>query len=490
MNRPPRQVDLAELAAEVMRERGLKPDFPKEVLRQVERLVGPATPASEGRACDLRHMLWASIDNEDSRDLDQLTVAEDLGHGTVRVYVAIADVDALVRKSSPVDAHARHNTTSVYTPARIFPMLPERLSTDLTSLNPNEDRLAVVVAFVVDARGVVQDAEVFRAGVHNKAKLAYPSVGAWLEGAADMPPAIAAVDGLADNLLLQDAVAQRLFERRHEHGALVLETIEPRAMMQDGEVLDIVVEPRNRAHAIIEDFMIAANGVVARFLELKGLPSFRRVVRSPERWDRIQALAAEYDTDLPEEPDAAALQRFLLQRRRADPAGFPDLSLTVIKLLGRGEYAVHMPRSEAEGHFGLAVRDYAHSTAPNRRYPDVITQRLVKSALNGSGIAYGPAELGELAQHCTAQEDAAKKVERQMAKSAAAMLLANRIGHEFSGIVTGAKPKGVWVRVFRPPVEGRVVEGGKHLDVGDRVSVRLIDVDVLRGYLDFAVVRH
>jgi exoribonuclease-2 len=479
-------VDLAELAALAMTARGLEPEFPKEALEQAAKLKGPARPSETDNVRDLRSLLWASIDNDDSQDLDQLTVSEQLTDGVVRIYVAVADVDALVRKNSPVDVHARRNTTSVYTAARIFTMLPERLCYDLTSLNAREERLAVVVAYTVDREGAVSEPEIYRALVDNKAKLTYNAVGAWLEGRADMPPQVAAVEGLAEQLSVQDEVAQRLCERRHERGALVLDTVESRAVLEEGVVVDIVPEEKNRAHAIIEDFMIAANGVVAGFLEEKGHPSFRRVVRSPERWDRIQALAAEYDFELPDDPDPVALQRFLIQRRAADPLGFPDLSLTVIKLLGRGEYVVHEPGSIADGHFGLAVRDYAHSTAPNRRYPDVITQRLVKTALVGRGTAYGVDELGELAQHCTAQEDAAKKVERQIAKSAAAMLLESRIGERFDGIITGAKEKGVWVRIFKPPVEGRVVEGGKRFDVGDRVTVRLVEVDVVRGYIDFS----
>lgn len=488
MSRTTNRIDLAELAAHAMRERGLRPDFSPEALQQADRLKGPATAEDVTDVRDLRGLLWASIDNDDSRDLDQLTVAEALDHRHVRVHVAIADVDALVKKGSPLDVQARHNTTSVYTPARIFPMLPERLSTDLTSLNPHQERLAVVVSFVVDELGNVLEADVYPAMVQNKAKLAYSGVGAWLEGAATEPPAMAACEGLADVLRLQDAVARRLAERRHQHGALVLETLEPKAVLADGRVVDMVVEERNRAHMLVEDFMIAANGVVARFLEANGLPSFRRIVRCPERWDRIQAVAAERGFDLPDTPSSSALQSFLLEERKKDPVTFPDLSLTIIKLLGRGEYVAHDAGTEAEGHFGLAIRDYTHSTAPNRRYPDLITQRLIKSVFRRTAPAYGPAELSELAAHCTAQEDAAKKVERQMFKSAAAMLLSSMIGRMFDGIITGAKPKGVWVRIFRPPVEGRVVQGGKRLDVGDRVTVQLVDTDVVRGYIDFAVV--
>ncbi|NUQ69937.1 MAG: RNB domain-containing ribonuclease [Chthonomonadales bacterium] len=487
MSKRTNRIDLAELAAQVLLERGLEPEFTPEALNQVARLQEPAKPKPEETVRDLRSLLWASIDNDNSRDLDQLTVADDLGKGATRVLVAIADVDAMVKQNSPVDVHARKNTTSIYTAARVFPMLPERLSTDLSSLNPDQERLAVVIAYTVDSEGVTSDPEIYRALVHSKAKLAYNSVGAWLNGEEPMPAAMQAVEGLADQMRLQDAAAQRLCIQRHRHGALVLDSIETRAIMEDGEVLDIERESKNRAHEIIEDFMIAANGVVARFLDHHGSPSFRRVVRSPERWDRIESLAADYGEELPPDPDPVALQRFLLKMRKADPVRFPDLSLTIIKLLGRGEYAVHEPNQDADGHFGLAVRDYSHSTAPNRRYPDVITQRLLKAVLGGRTIAYGPVELAELAQHCTAQEDAAKKAERQIAKSAAAMLLAHRIGQTFDGIITGAKPKGVWARIFHPPVEGRVVEGEAGLDVGDRVRVRLVDTDVHRGYIDFAI---
>lgn len=482
-----RAVDLGELAAEAMRERGLRPTYPREVLRQVEKLPGPADPTTDDLR-DLRGLLWCSIDNDDSRDLDQLTYAEPVSDGATRVYVAIADVDALVHKGSPVDVHAAWNTTSVYTPTRIFAMLPERLSTDLTSLNPHAARVAIVVSCTVLEDGSVRDPEVTHAAVRNRAKLAYSRVGPWLAGRAAEPDEVAAVEGLGANLRLQYDAACRLCQRRHELGALVLDTAEARAVLRDGAVADIVLDEKNAAHRLIEDFMIAANGVVATFLEERGFPGFRRIVRTPERWDRIVALAAEYGESLPEDPDPGALQHFLLRRRSADPLSFPDLSLAVIKLLGRGEYIFQEPGSTAEGHFGLAVRDYAHSTAPNRRYPDVITQRLLKRALGLKSAAYGPVELELLARHCTAQEDAAKKVERRMMKSAAAMLLASRVGDTFSGIITGAKEKGVWVRIFKPPVEGRVVEGGKRCEVGDRVSVKLLEVDVLQGFLDFAVV--
>jgi VacB/RNase II family 3'-5' exoribonuclease len=477
--------DLSALAHQAMLDRGLEPDFPAPVMQQVDGLTAAAIDDSP-TIRDLRDLAWASIDNDDSRDLDQLTVAQDLGAGVVRVLVAVADVDSLVHSGTPTDLHAEHNTTSVYTAGGMFPMLPERLSTDLTSLGEGEDRLAVVVAYDVHPDGSIDGAEVFRGHVRNKAKLAYNSVAAWLDGPGEMPAAMAHADQVPAQIRLQDQVAQRLKAQRHEHGALELQTIEAHAVVSDGEVMDLVEEPKTCAHELIEDFMIAANGVTTRFLESHGLPTFRRVVRSPERWDRIEALAVEHGDRLPPDPDARALNQFLVRQRQADSVRFPDLSLTVIKLLGSGEYVVHVPGGEPLGHFGLAVRDYSHSTAPNRRYPDIITQRLLKGALDGKSAPYSNEQLTELATHCTQQEDAAKKVERQVGKSAAALLLIRRVGESFDGIVTGAGPKGTWVRVFRPPVEGMLVDGGHGLDVGDRVRVRLVEVDVARGFIDFA----
>ncbi len=478
-------VDLHELARRVMMERGLEPDFPPQVLQEVASFTAPARNG-DATVRDLRNLPWCSIDNDDSRDLDQLTVTEDLGGGDVRVLVAVADVDAMVHRGSALDDHARTNTTSVYTAGGIFPMLPEKLSTDLTSLNEGEDRLAVIVSYVVHSDGSVSGGEVYRAWVHNKAKLAYNSVAAWLDGSGSMPPALAGAPGVPDQLRVQDAVARRLAERRHEHGALTLETIEAKAVTEDGRVVDLQVEPKNRAHEIIEDFMIAANGVTTQYLAAHGFPTFRRVVRTPERWDRIRHLASEFGEALPADPDAPALQRFLAARRQADPLRFPDLSLAIVKLLGPGEYMVNVPGQQAMGHFGLAVRDYSHSTAPNRRYPDVITQRLLKAAMTGGDVPYALADLEDLAAHCTRQEDAAKKVERQVHKSAAAALLADRIGERFDALVTGATSRGTWVRVLNPPVEGMLVQGAQGADVGDRIHVRLVAVDIERGYIDFA----
>jgi len=480
---------LLRVARQEMLQRGLEPDFPAAALAEVQRLAAPGAPF-ETEVRDLRDLAWCSIDNDDSRDLDQLTVASSLPGGGVRVMVAVADVGTLVASGSAVDAHAAANTTSIYTPPQNFPMLPERLSTDLTSLGPGEDRLAVVVETMVDLEGGTGASSVYRAVVRNQAKLAYSSVGAWLEGKGGMPTAVGAVPSLADCLRLQDRAAQRLRAYRHENGALELETLEVRAQFDGDTVSGLMVEDRNRAKEIIEDFMIAANGAIARFLEGHGFPVMRRVVRSPERWQRIVEIALAHGDRLPAEPDAKALHDFLVRRRAADSLRFPDLSLAVIKLLGRGEYAASFPGSDVSGHFGLAVSDYTHSTAPNRRYPDLITQRLLKAALAGQPVPYGRDQLETLASHCTQQEDAAQKVERLLRKAAAACLLDGQIGREFDGLVTGAAPKGTWARIFEPPVEGRITQGSQGLDVGDRVRLKLIHTDPERGFIDFARTGH
>jgi VacB/RNase II family 3'-5' exoribonuclease len=474
---------LRRIARRAMLERGLAPDFAPEAIAELAGMQAPA--AGDGTVRDLRTLPWASIDNDDSRDLDQLTVAERLAGGLVRLLVAIADVDALVGKDSAIDGHARTNTTSVYTAAEIFPMLPEKLSTNLTSLNDREDRLAVVIEMTVATDGSLTASDVYRAAVRNCAKLAYNSVAAWLDGQGPMPTPVASVPGLDANLRLQDEVAQKFKTFRHEHGALDLQTLEARPVFDADEIRDLEVEEKNRARELIEDLMIAANGVTARFLEARRLPSLRRVVRTPKRWDRIVEVAAHLGEALPPQPDPRSLAAFLARRRVADPLRFPDLSLTVIKLLGAGEYVVELPGETAPGHFGLAVRDYTHATAPNRRFPDLLTQRLLKAALAGSPAPYTEGELAELAAHCTLQEDAANKVERQVAKSAAAMLLASKVGQRFDAIVTGASPKGTWVRVFHPPVEGKLVTGFEGLDVGHRMRVELVATDVERGFIDF-----
>ncbi len=475
---------LQGLAHRAMVDRGLLPDFSAAALAELDRIQSPAVATDGELVRDLTHRLWVSIDNDDSRDLDQLTVAEALPINKVKLLVAIADVDALVKNGSAIDAHARHNTTSVYTAAEIFPMLPEKLSTDLTSLNIDEDRLAIVVEMVLGADGSLLDSEIYRARVRNHAQLAYDSVAAWLEG-GDVPEAVAAVNGLAENLRLQDRIAQKMRNLRHVHGALSLETIEAKPVFDGEQLRDLQVEEKNRAKNLIEDCMIAANGVTARYLASKNLPSIRRVVRTPKRWDRIVELAAGYEHKLPAVPNAKALDEFLIQARAAAPLQFPDLSLAVIKLLGAGEYMAELPGSTPSGHFGLAVKDYAHSTAPNRRYSDLITQRLLKAALACRGAPYTYAELTALAQQLTTEEDAANKVERQVAKSAAALLLEARVGEQFDAIVTGAADKGTWVRLLTVPVEGKLIHGFEGLDVGDRLRVQLTSTNVERGFIDF-----
>ena len=476
---------LLRVAHQAMVARGLEPEFPPAALAEAQQTQAPSAPYPAD-VRDLRELPWCSIDNDDSRDLDQLTVAAPASSGQIRILVAIADVSASVTPGSAVDHHAGINTTSVYTAPRNFPMLPERLSTDLTSLGQDADRLAIVVESVVGDGGSPGAPSVYRAVVRNQAKLAYSSVGAWLEGRGDMPAAIGAAHGLAENLKLQDQAAQQLKAQREKRGALELQTLEVRAHFDGDTVSGLVAEERNRARDIIEDFMIASNGAIARFLTEHRFPVMRRVVRSPERWQRIVDLAAQYGDTLPSQPDARALDDFLVRRRAADPLRFPDLSLSVIKLLGRGEYEASFPGQDVPGHFGLAVTDYTHSTAPNRRYPDLVTQRLVKSALAGQQVPYDRTALEGLAAHCTQKEDDAEKVERLLRKAAAATLLSSRIGDEFDGVVTGASPKGTWARIFDPPVEGRVEQGAAGLDVGDRVRVKLVHTDPERGFIDFA----
>ncbi len=475
---------LERIAYRVMKERGFLPDFSRAALNDLKN-IQQDDGGAKSLGKDLRHLLWASIDNDDSLDLDQLTVAEALPDKTVKILVAVADVDALVKKNSAIDEHARQNTTSVYTAGKTFPMLPEKLSTDLTSLNYQEDRPAMVIEMAIDEMGKIQSSDIYRARVRNRAKLAYNSVAAWLEGHGSMPEAVAAVPGLAENLRIQDRVAQRLKALRHEHGALDLQTLEARPVFAGDEIQDLRLDERNRAKEIIEDFMIAANGATARFLHGKKVPSLRRMVRSPKRWGRIVEVAAQHNSPLPSEPDSKALASFLAEQKAADPLRFPDLSLSVIKLLGPGEYVVEPPEEAVPGHFGLAVKDYTHSTAPNRRFPDLITQRILKAALDGSPMSYSQDELAELARHCTEKEDDANKVERLVAKSAAAMLLSSRIGDPFDAICTGAADKGTWVRIFHPPIEGRLLYGYEGVDVGNRLKVQLIHTDVEKGYIDF-----
>jgi exoribonuclease-2 len=433
---------------------------------------------------DLRSLLWSSIDNDTSRDLDQIEVAERLPNGDVKVLIGIADVDAFVPKQSAIDRHAAREATTVYTGIRNFPMLPEELSTGKTSLLEHQDCLSVVTEFVVTADGHVTSSNVYRALVRNQAQLQYNSIGAWLEGAAAAPPKVAASADLQAQLRLQDEVAQKLRSRRYENGALDLQTDEVYPLVLNAQVVDVVNQQKNHATELIEDFMIAANGVVARLLDK--VSSLRRIVKQPERWDRIVQLAAGYGEKLPATPDSKALNDFLVKRSTADPDHFADLSLSVIKLIGPGEYVLERPGDPEAGHFGLAVQDYTHSTAPNRRFADIVTQRIIKSLLASQPNPYSDDELSAIAANCTARGDAARKVEREMAKRMAAVAMQNRIGATFDAIVTGATPKGTFVRVAQPRVEGLLAQGQQGVDVGDKLRVKLIRTDVQHGFIDFA----
>ncbi len=486
-NRHHHRTDLARIAVEAMIERGLEPSFPVSVQRQLDALTGPAQDA-DPLIHDLRALPWCSIDNDDSLDLDQLTVSEPLADGAVRIMVAVADVDSLVDKGSPIDEHARINTTSVYTSARIFPMLPERLSTDLTSLNLNEDRLAIVTEMTIAADAAITHASVYRGLVRNKAKLAYDAISAWIDGRGPLPDAARTVPEIEGQLRQQDEVAQRLRKQRHAQGSLELETFQPRAVFEGERVVDIRQQVQNRGRQLIEEFMIAANTCTANFLARHGGASLRRVVRSPERWLRLVELAGKYGETLPKTPDSRALEAFLARRHRADPLRFPDLSLVVVKLMGAGEYVVERASNEPIGHFGLALHDYTHSTAPNRRYPDLITLRMLKSLLKGDKAPYSADELQALAIHCTNQEDAARKVERRVRKSEAALFLESRIGEVFDAIVTGRTDSGTWVRLITPPAEGMLVGHVPELDVGQTLRVKLKDTNVERGFIDFAAI--
>ncbi len=464
---------------------GFRPDFPAEVVRAVQGLKKQPSTSGSPEIRDLRSLAWSSIDNDTSRDLDQVEYVEKLAVGGSRLLIGIADVDAAVPKGAATDAQAALETTSVYTGVTTFPMLPLELSTDLTSLLDSQDRRAVVIELHVLESGEVSDHTVYPAWLRNRAKLAYSSTGAWLEGHGPIPPAVAAVPGMETQLRLQFEVSQQLRGLRKKQGALTFGSIEATTVMENGAVKDLAVSPHNVAQDIIESFMVAGNVAMARYLAEKGSLSIRRVVRTPKRWDRIQAMAAQFGTKLPVIPDSRALSEFLEQRQAADALHFPDLSLAVVKLLGPGEYIVEPPGGEHEGHFGLAVHDYTHSTAPNRRYADLVTQRLLKSAVASVAGPYSQPELAQIAAHCTEREDAARKVERLMRKVIAASVMSQRIGEVFDGVVTGASPKGTYLRLLKFPAEGRVVRGPEGIDVGDRVRVRLISVEVSKGFIDF-----
>jgi exoribonuclease-2 len=475
--------DLKARAHQAMLDAGFHPDFSNDISRETQTLRD--APPKNAAARDLRPLLWSSIDNDSSRDLDQVEFAEKLPDGSTRLLVGIADVDASVPKSCATDQHAATETTSVYTGVATFPMLPDALSTDLTSLRDAQDRLSIVIEMRILDSGEVKSHDVYPAWLHNRAKLAYSSTGAWLEGRGPIPPAIAAVPGMEAQLRLQLETSGHLRALRIKQGALTFGSIEGTPVVQNGEVKDLAFNRHTVADDIIESFMVAANVAMAQLLRERGSLAIRRVVRTPKRWDGIQLIAAKFGVKLPDAPDPRALSDFLAQRQAADPAHFPDLSLSVVKLLGPGEYIVETPGAEHEGHFGLAVQDYTHSTAPNRRYADLVTQRLLKATCTNVPGPYSEAELRAIAAHCTEREDAAKKVERLMRKVAAACLLNQHIGEVFDGIVTGASPKGTYVRLLKKPAEGRVLRGAQGLNVGDTVKVKLTSVNIAQGFIDF-----
>jgi exoribonuclease-2 len=486
----PYHFNLVASAQAAMIEHGFQPDWPAAATAELASIQSQADlPSGAGLQDiqDLRKLLWSSIDNDTSKDLDQIEWAEQLADGRIRILVGVADVDFRVHQGSAIDGHARSETTSVYTGVKVFPMLPAELSEGVTSLNENQDRVAVVIEICVDAAGVASDGKAYRALVRNRAQLAYPSVGAWLEDRGPAPPKAAASTDLAAQLKLQDQAAQRMSGNRFQHGALDLETIETRPVVLGEQAVEVRRLEKNRATSLIEEFMVAANGVIARTFQDAGVASIRRIVRTPKRWSRIVDLAAGLGAALPADPDSKALNDFLLDQRRKDPDHFPDLSLAVVKLMGPGEYVLVKPNAPSPGHFGLAVQDYTHSTAPNRRFPDIVTQRLLKALLAHQPQPYGESQLGAIADHCTEREDAARRVEREMQKRIAAVVLHPHIGQSYPAIVTGVNQYGTFVRTLNPHVEGMVVQGGKGLDVGDKVTVRLVHTDPERGHIDFAI---
>jgi exoribonuclease-2 len=475
--------DLRKVVRRALRDDGFDPDL-DEASRAELVALRPASFSPELR--DLRHLLWSSIDNAESRDLDQIEFAEALSDGGIRLLVGIADVDLLVAKGTAIDRHANRNATSVYTGIAVFPMLPEEISTGLTSLNQGEERVVLVIELVLNADGTARSHDVYRAVAVNRAKLAYDTTGAWLEGRGPLPPLAAQTSGLESQLWLQDRAAGLLKTLRQSAGALEFDTVEATAVADNGKVQSLAVTRKNRARDLIEDFMIAANVAIAQYLAEQNRSAVRRVVRVPKRWNRIVDIAAKYGAKLPANPNPRPLAAFLAARRAADPLRFADLSLSIVKLLGPGEYVVDEPGpADDQGHFGLAANDYTHATAPNRRYADLVTQRLVKAAIAGAPAPYTDEELAVVAAHCTERENAASHVARIARKAAAAILLADRVGDVFDAIVPGVNKEGTYVRLLSPPAEGRVMRGEEEMDVGERVRVRLVRTDAERGFIDF-----
>ena len=477
--------DLAAAAHQEMLDDGFEPEFPPGVAEQLRALESASAAPTSAGIRDLRSLLWSSIDNDSSRDLDQIEVAERVANG-IRILIGIADVDSDVPVGSPIDAHAAKLTTSVYTGVRIFPMLPGELSTNLTSLNEEADRLAIVVEMLVASDGTLSNTSIYRAIVRNRAQLTYNAIGAWLENTAAAPPKVAASGDLQAQLKLQDEAAQSLLAERHRLGALNFDRVEAEAVITNGQVEGIHSRQKNRATELIENFMVAANGVMAETLSKAQVSSIRRVVKTPERWPRIVELAARYGDTLPAQPDSGALSAFLQKRKAADAVHYADVSLAVVKLMGPGEYVLSRPGGEQVGHFALASQDYTHSTAPNRRFADLVTQRIIKAVLAHAPAPYSDEQLDLIAKSCTEKENAARKVERVMDKRIAAVALRPQIGRTFAAVVTGVTPKGVFVRVLNPPAEGLLMRGQQGVDVGDQLQVQLVSTDPSRGFIDFA----
>jgi exoribonuclease-2 len=477
-------IDLTELAKKAMKERNFLTEFSPDVQAEVTQIpdsILTILPSIK----DLRKKLWFSIDNDDTKDLDQLTYREQLEAERIKIYIAIANVEDWVAKDSAIDQHAQQNTTSIYTPTKVFSMLPTKLSTNLTSLNEKQDRLAIVVEATMTANGSIEDHILYSAYVCNQAKLTYNRVASWLDGEGPIPDKILKVEGLEEQVKLQDKVAHRLKNFRYKQGALTFDVRESYPVIEHNKIVGVKTLEKNRAHDLIENLMIVANTATAHFLSNHQRPSLQRVVRIPKRWDRIVAIAKEYGDSLPEQPDSKALEIFLIKRWLLEPLHFSDLSLVIIKLLGRGEYIIQYPGEEPIGHFSLAIKHYTHSTAPNRRYTDLITQRLITSIFKNKPSPYSDQELEALARHCTQKENDAEKVERKMKKSAIIVILSSKINEIFDGLVTGATPKGTWIRIFHPPVEGKLIQGFENVDVGEQIKVKLVHVDIEAGFIDF-----
>lgn len=480
--------DIHNISEATMVENGFQTNFPSRVLEELESLKDKTITLDESIR-DLRGLLWSSIDNDSSKDLDQIEFAKQLPNGNIRLLIGIADVDTYVKKDSAIDEFAKNQTVSVYTETMILPMLPPQISEDLTSLLPDVDRLAIVIEMVITKSGEVPEHSIYRAFTRNYAKLTYEEVGNWLDNDGDEPSEFLRIEGLREQILLQQKAAKHLLEFRRKRGSLEFESVESVPVFVGEKAKDLQITKTNSARKIIENFMVAANVEMAEFLDEHNLTSIRRVVKTPARWERIREVAAKYGKSLPVEPDSTSLSEFLAERKAANPEQFPDLSLSIVKLIGAGEYVIQKPHEEAEGHFGLAVRDYTHSTAPNRRYPDLIVQRMVKSVLKGESCPYTDEELAEIAKRCNDRESAARKVERKMRKVIAASIMQDKIGEIFEAIVTGITASGTFARILRPPVDGRIVRNEEGLQVGEKIKVKLLGADIHKGFIDFEFLR-